>query len=502
MTKFLFIFLFSTLTVSAFSTEISSSIKPSVEDIVAKKYLSIVFASQNIKSPISMFGHTLLIAHNNLIPEPNAIIIEFLGKTENDAEKYFEAFFSGISGYYNLTFYQYKMREYDLENRDLWFYDLNLSPEARIKFNNRIDFFLKEEVEYNFTLKNCAYHVLNLLDLPENEDLFKKLKFYTLPIDTIRELKSQYLIKTGFYLPSTQKSLLFRYNKLTPVEQNKIVQALHGFRVETLPSDSKNFETTLSEAISYQIPREPNQNIRSHLFKLKVRYPHVNKVPQDQYVEKDPADTLGEASLSLGYDLSGNGFQLVYKPFLRDFFTSKNDGLEASYLEFLKVWIRAKNDKIAISQFNLFKIVSLVESSEFSENFNRYIDISFYDWTTLTVNRSSEIVARLGAGWSHRFGKNNFGILPYIGVRHSNYQDSARSGFDLGFRMILNHWVSDDLRFEESYLRYLNSPFDFNSILQFSAVYQINRSQSFGITWQSAENENKSESLAQLTFLF
>ena len=46
------------------------------------KHVSMLFASQNLISPISSFGHTLLIFHNEVTPEPDSIAFEYLGDTE------------------------------------------------------------------------------------------------------------------------------------------------------------------------------------------------------------------------------------------------------------------------------------------------------------------------------------------------------------------------------------------------------------------------------------
>lgn len=69
-----------------------------------KKYLSIVFVGHNIKTPVSMFGHTFLIAHDYEVPEPGAIVLEYVGDIESSNFWIINSVFYSIKGTYKLSY--------------------------------------------------------------------------------------------------------------------------------------------------------------------------------------------------------------------------------------------------------------------------------------------------------------------------------------------------------------------------------------------------------------
>lgn len=115
-----------------------------------KKYLSIVFAGHNIKTPISMFGHTYLVSHDELKPEPDALVVEYLGDIESSKLWMIYSIFYSIKGRYRLSYFMFKQREYELEDRDLFIYRLNKDQIDIEKSKKKLLDGLKKAPRYNF----------------------------------------------------------------------------------------------------------------------------------------------------------------------------------------------------------------------------------------------------------------------------------------------------------------------------------------------------------------
>ena len=71
----------------------------------------------------------------------------------------------GYPGTFSVLPYYIKVREYsNLENRDLWEYELNLSPEEIEIFVDHLWELGSTYFAYYYLSENCSYHVLGLLE--------------------------------------------------------------------------------------------------------------------------------------------------------------------------------------------------------------------------------------------------------------------------------------------------------------------------------------------------
>lgn len=240
---------------------------PEPSELYQKKKLSIVFASQNLKSPVSMFGHTFLVAHNEMPPEPDAISIEFLGKTSGDFNQYFNALVSHIDGEFRLSRFIIKNREYDFEDRNLWVYELNFPVNDKIQVFSLISSAIKNQnFPYTFLNKNCSFYIFNAVIKNSN---FEKRSIYTLPKYTIRELKKLGYINEPPFLIETDQSELIKFLKsLNTDERDKINQIIAGYSYP-LADEGWRIRKGLDLALTYKIPREPSSEKRTQYFNIK-----------------------------------------------------------------------------------------------------------------------------------------------------------------------------------------------------------------------------------------
>jgi hypothetical protein len=173
--------------------------------------LTMIFASAYLNSPASMYGHTLMRVdakdqdeHTRLL----AYAINFAANTDETNGVLFamNGLFGGYPGAFSILPYYVKVREYrDMENRDLWEYQLNLSPEEVDRVLMHAWELGPTYFQYFFFDENCSYHLLGLLQVAKPDlDLTSRFRWWAIPTDTVREITRQPgLVKNVAYRPSS-----------------------------------------------------------------------------------------------------------------------------------------------------------------------------------------------------------------------------------------------------------------------------------------------------------
>lgn len=190
--------------------------------------LTIIFASAYLNSPASMYGHTLMRVDAKDQNEQTRLLayaINFAANTDESNGILFamNGLFGGYPGAFSILPYYIKVHEYrDLENRDLWEYQLNLSPEE-------IDRVLMHAWElgptyfrYYFFDENCSYHLLGLIQVAKPDlDLTSRFRWWAIPADTLRAITSQNnLLKKITYRPSSATIVQHQLDLLNAPERN------------------------------------------------------------------------------------------------------------------------------------------------------------------------------------------------------------------------------------------------------------------------------------------
>ena len=89
-----------------------------------------VFPTSHINSPASMYGHTFIKISSSKDTPLISNAINYAAKTDekNGLIFAFQGIFGGYEGRYSILPYYEKLKEYNnLEQRDVWEYDLNLN---------------------------------------------------------------------------------------------------------------------------------------------------------------------------------------------------------------------------------------------------------------------------------------------------------------------------------------------------------------------------------------
>jgi hypothetical protein len=206
-------------------------------------HLTLVFASAFINNPSSMYGHTLLRIDARDQDERTRLLAYAVNSAAATTETTGVTFaVKGLFGSYPGTFsilpYYIKVREYnDMENRDLWEYELALAPHEVERVLRHLWEILPAYYEYYFFDENCSYHLLGLLQVARPDlELTAPFRWFALPSDTVRVLVRQPgLVARAVYRPANS-TLIAERVKTMAKDERSIAKDLS--RERTQPGDA------------------------------------------------------------------------------------------------------------------------------------------------------------------------------------------------------------------------------------------------------------------------
>ncbi|MFN3073147.1 DUF4105 domain-containing protein [Acinetobacter sp. TY2] len=174
---------------------------------------TLIYATDFMGNPSSMFGHTLLRLDPENQKQLNLVSYAVnYAATVNNEDNWSYAFKGLVGKYpgeYALMPYYRKVKEYgDFESRDLWEYELNLSPDETAFLVKHMWEMQKVSFPYYFVDDNCAYRLLGLIDLVRpTSNLRQQFSYATIPVETIKAIDQAGYIRETVYRPALETQL-------------------------------------------------------------------------------------------------------------------------------------------------------------------------------------------------------------------------------------------------------------------------------------------------------
>lgn len=170
------------------------------------KSATLVFPSAYMNSPASMFGHTLIRIDSTYKSKLMSYAINYAANTgdEGGITYLIKGLFGFFKGYFSILPYYEKIEEYnDLDMRDMWEYELNLTEEEVRRMVFHI-WELKDIYSYYYFFdENCSYNLLFLLEAARPEvNLTDEFGQWVIPSDTVRLVIDRGLVRDIHYRPS------------------------------------------------------------------------------------------------------------------------------------------------------------------------------------------------------------------------------------------------------------------------------------------------------------
>lgn len=206
--------------------------------IIKPHSVKLIFASAYLNSPSSMFGHTFL----RLDPENIDTGSEWLSYAVNFGAEYrpednsilyaWKGIFGGYPGFFSLLRYHEKINEYNrIENRDLWEYTLDLSPQQVSALVDHLWELRNIDFEYYFFDENCSFRLLELLEVARPDvELTDGFEYRAIPIDTVRKVLDAGLVTDVHYRPAAATQLQYQADQLSPAQQQLAWDLAHRQR--------------------------------------------------------------------------------------------------------------------------------------------------------------------------------------------------------------------------------------------------------------------------------
>ncbi len=359
--------------------------------------IHLVFASNDLNSPSSMFGHTLLRIDAKGSSGDQRLLayaVNYAAQTTRDAGLLYAI--KGLGGFYQghyavMPYYE-KVREYEgFEHRDLWEYPLKLDDETIQKLLWHLWELRGMGSDYFFFGENCSYQLLSLIEAARPDLVltrpFREGPDYTIPIDAVRALGNKGLLGAPAYRPAEAKTLAHRFKSLRAADQAWVSAYVAGRAeigdayFESLGSQTQAQLLEVTHAALYfnyrsgAVARQPSLP-RAHqllVARAKLDAPaEFAAVPTPQ-VTPDQGHRSGRASFGLRqHSIDDGSLILNWRPAYHDRLDPADGYLPGGELEFLEVQLSADRERLQLDHVQLLGVEAIAPRDELFKPWSWY----------------------------------------------------------------------------------------------------------------------------------
>ncbi|GAA3913233.1 DUF4105 domain-containing protein [Litoribacillus peritrichatus] len=464
---------------------------------------SLIFPASTLNSPSSMFGHTLLRFDPKDIDDGSdwlSYALNFGANVDSGDNSIFFAYrglAGGYPGVYNMMRYFEKIKEYNrMENRDMWEYKLNLTPEEVDLMLAHVWELKDINFDYFFLDENCSFRLLELMELVRpTVNLTNQFSYAVIPTNTVRAVIQEDMVDEIRFRPSEVSSLRSRIKALSN-EQQALARALAD-DTQVLESDSFKALTVEEQgkvvqlAYSYlryeqrQTQRSKDMAKRSHKLLLTL-----NKLPtQALEVEAPESPENGHETSMIAYGVGERNEdfyqQINFRVNYHDLLDNELGYLRGAQIMFANSELRYYED--AGFKFNRFDLIDINSISKrnlfltplswrvnvgyervFSETDDTGVlqvnagaghtyemtdDIAFYGLLTARAEHNEDFDYLVEPAFGSAIGLLNntsFGAqrIDVNGYKFFNGEYRAKAEFNQNFNLSVNHALRVTLGYE------------------------------------------------------
>ena len=408
---------------------------------VAPHSTVMIFPAAYLNSPSSMFGHTLLRIDQADVQNNKTALLSYainfgayIEGSDNSILYAWKGLAGGYPGLFALVPYQEKLSEYrSLENRDLWEYRLNLTPEETQRMVEHVWELKQIQFDYFFFDENCSYRLLELLQVARpGLQLTTQFPLTAIPTDTVKAVKEAGLVESIEYRPSRERELLDRAKALDPEEQQWVLQVsadqaqLQSPKFKALPKARQaliiDAAYRLERYRANGLERDPARSQRS--FEL-LRAINQNPAPELQ-VEKPELPENGHESRTWQLGAGSRDDKAFAEYGLRMAYHDLNDNAPGfplgAQIEILQLKLRQyEGNKWQVQQLDLANIRSLTPRNDLLQPWTWQVGGGLE--RVLGKHGDENLVSHVngGAGGTWQLGDNLLGFaLGTVRIEHNN----------------------------------------------------------------------------------
>ncbi len=422
--------------------------------------VTLAFPAAYINNPGSMFGHTLLRVDPPAAQKQNYLTSYAITYAANTNETNGLAFaIKGLAGGYPGLFaivpYYDKVNEYnDLENRDIWEYELDLTPTEANRMLQHMWELRKTIFDYYFLDENCSYQLLALLDVARpGLNLAAEFPLDVIPADTVRVIVSKKLVKKTRYRPSLLTNLKFQLEEYAGSNLPLILDYVHG-KEKTSSSqftalDETNKIYVLETAYNYlQYLYKSNELNRADYAKrsltiLKVRNklnPSINiPLAKQPLIRPEQGHKSSRIQLSYGKKINDEFVEFNWRPAYHDLLDNNDGYVDGLQINFIDVFARlnTKQNKVYLEKIDFFSIYSIKQRTTFFKPISWKFKTSYERLPVVTDANTLVLNFNGAAGLSYEFFNSIrvYALLESTILFHARFKNTASAalGPNLGF---------------------------------------------------------------------
>ena len=352
-------------------------------DAIDAQQATLVFASDYLNNPSSMFGHTLLRIDAKTQTDDTRLLAYAVNyaaqtNTSNGLEFAIKGLTGGYPGKFSLLPYYEKVKEYnDWESRDLWEYELDLTPAEVHRLLLTYWDWRDTTAPYYFLSKNCSYALLGLLEMARpGLRLQAQFPAQAIPTDTLRAVLAEpHMLRRMTWRPAsgTRRNAAIERN---PRAVNQAVKSLIDLdaplpaSLELAPEQqAQAFETAYDELyaryLARQVPKDIAPPRLRNLLTLRSQVDIPDQRVAPAQPAADPSQGHGTARWGIGAGHDDESMALLsYRGAYHDWLDPQAGYREGARIDFLTGTLRINKDgKVGVQDATVVAIDSLAPAS-------------------------------------------------------------------------------------------------------------------------------------------
>ncbi len=251
--------------------------------------VSLLFASGYLSNPASYYGHTLIRLNSE---GSNSLLLKSINFGAQVPSKVgpITYMFKGLFGGYKANFSDATSNRHntiygETEFRDMFSYELNFNEDQRKIFIRHLWEILGFNFQYFFLKQNCAYRMIELIEVAFDRDLLSpnllnRLKPWMLPIEAFYAIsKDQKSFSKINFIPSLQTRFYERYSSLSLKQKSTLQEKLFDRdknNTSFLELNNKDKATVIKTALDFTKYKAKNKfllNKRREILIESFQYP-------------------------------------------------------------------------------------------------------------------------------------------------------------------------------------------------------------------------------------
>ena len=389
--------------------------------------VTLLFTDAYMNNSSSLFGHTLFRV--DTLREGTQLLahgINYGAFTRGYENSILYAVY-GLAGFYpgGLTvkpYYETVNMYNNIENRDIWEYNIDFSQDELDLFVAHIWEVGQTATPYYFLTQNCSYMLLEILDaVRPGLKLAHQFWLHAIPLDTVKAVDSRGIVKSTHYRPSRERKIKYRLKQMNKAQKKAFYALMDDENADISflsESEKPDVLETAYQYVQYQYIAkdiELKEYRRKSFALLKER--NKSKIGQTfDDLKEGQNPVYAHDSKQIGLDIgfrNGRAFELFhFRPAYHSLTDNPFGYLKGAAINFLEFYARHydHHDKYVFDRLHLLELDSLSPITRGFVSPSYRINIDFLRQTNLFTKKEGYISkAEVSGGATYALSDNFFG---------------------------------------------------------------------------------------------